>query len=213
MDKTTIWRIVRDERAALCDDLDSFSADEWGAPTACPGWSVHDVVAHLVDTAKTTRRSFVTGLAAARFDFDRQNEAGVRRERRADPRHTVEEFRRVLDRTTTPPANLATRLVEAIVHGEDIRRAVGRRGSYPVEAIVAALDYQLRTSVSMGGGKQRAAGLHVQATDADIPRGDGPLVRGSALALLLSVSGRAVAADELSGEGVPQMTARVASPG
>ena len=169
MDKTTIWRIVRDERAALCDDLDSFSADEWEAPTACPGWSVHDVVAHLLDTAKTTRWSFVTGLAAARFDFDRQNEAGVRRER--------------------------------------------RRGSYPIEAVVAALDYQLRTSVSMGGGKQRAAGLHVQATDADLSRGEGPLVRGSALALLLAVSGRPVAADELSGEGVTLMAERAASPG
>lgn len=171
------------------------------------------MVAHLIDTAKTTRWSFITGLAAARFDFDRQNEAGVRRERRPDPRHTVEEFRRVLDRTTTPPANLATRLVEAIVHGEDIRHAVGRRGSYPIEAVVAALDYQLRTSVSMGGGKQRAAGLHLRASDADVSRGNGALVRGSALALLLAVSGRALAADELSGEGVALMTERPASTG
>lgn len=42
---------------------------------------MHDVVAHLVDTAKTTRLGFVFGLARARFDFDRQNTRGVERER------------------------------------------------------------------------------------------------------------------------------------
>ena len=115
MDKTTIWRIVRDERAALCDDLDSFSADEWEAPTACPGWSVHDVVAHLLDTAKTTRWSFVTGFAAARFDFDRQTETVVRRSRLAAPRHSVPVFLWVLAPTPTPPAYLGPPLSSAIL--------------------------------------------------------------------------------------------------
>jgi hypothetical protein len=58
----------------------------------------------------------------ARFDFDRDNAKGVARERRNRPADTVEALRAAGDLTLTPPAPPATRLVEAIVHGEDIRR-------------------------------------------------------------------------------------------
>lgn len=37
------------ERAALLDLLRSLSPDEWQAPTVCPGWSVHQVVLHLLN--------------------------------------------------------------------------------------------------------------------------------------------------------------------
>lgn len=37
------------ERAALLDLLRSLSADEWRLPTVCPGWSVHQVVLHLLN--------------------------------------------------------------------------------------------------------------------------------------------------------------------
>ena len=32
----------------LVEVLDSLQPEEWGAPTACPGWSVHDVAAHIL---------------------------------------------------------------------------------------------------------------------------------------------------------------------
>jgi uncharacterized protein (TIGR03083 family) len=35
------------ERAQLAELLSSLTASEWQAPTVCPGWSVHDIVAHL----------------------------------------------------------------------------------------------------------------------------------------------------------------------
>jgi uncharacterized protein (TIGR03083 family) len=36
------------ERAALIDLLAELRPDEWTAPTACPGWTVRDVAAHLL---------------------------------------------------------------------------------------------------------------------------------------------------------------------
>lgn len=171
---------------------------------------MHDVLAHLVDSATTTRRSFVRRMLAARFDFDADNAAGVERERRSTPAETLAEFRRVLHATATPPASLATRLVEAIVHGEDIRRPLGLERAYPTAAVLEALEYQLKASVSMGGGKQRASGLRLVATDTDFARGEGPDVRGKAIALLLAVSARRVDDDELSGAGSASLRASAA---
>lgn len=51
---TDVWTMVHAERAALIDDLEQLDDAAWTRPTLCGEWSVHDVVAHLVDTAETT---------------------------------------------------------------------------------------------------------------------------------------------------------------
>ncbi|WP_329357147.1 maleylpyruvate isomerase family mycothiol-dependent enzyme [Streptomyces anulatus] len=205
--KRGIWRMVHAERAALADDLARLDTGQWDAPSLCEGWTVRDVTAHLVDTARTTRIGFVAGLVRARFDFDRQNARGVERERGASPQETLERLRRVASRTTTPPAPLDTRLVEEVVHGEDIRRAVGLVRSYPQEAVVRALRLQARTPESFGGAKELVARVRLTAADADLSIGEGPDVTGPVLSLLLAVSGRRAALDELDGPGLSVLAA------
>jgi uncharacterized protein (TIGR03083 family) len=200
-----VWSLVHAERAALIDDLGHVDDDRWDLPSLCPGWTVHDVVAHLVNTARTTRVGFVVGLARAGFDFDRQNARGVERERRASPRETLEQLRRVASRTSTPPAPLDSRLVEEVVHGEDVRRPLGIVRSYPQEVVVRALRLQTRTPASFGGAKELVGRVRLAATDADLSIGEGPDVSGTALSLLLAVTGRRVALDDLTGPGVDAM--------
>ncbi len=53
----------------------------------------------------------------------------------------------------------------------------------------------------MGGGKERAQGWRLVASDADFEHGTGQVVLGTAMALLLAVSGRPVKAGELTGTG------------
>ena len=108
-----VWPMVHAERAALIEDLQGLTGELWVQWSLCGEWTVHDVVAHLVDTARTTRLGFVVGLARARFDFDRQNARGVERERGASPQETLERLRRVATRRSTPPAPLDSRLVAA----------------------------------------------------------------------------------------------------
>ncbi|MFI6483979.1 maleylpyruvate isomerase family mycothiol-dependent enzyme [Nonomuraea sp. NPDC050663] len=48
--KDTILRVVREEAERLFAMAEPEQA--WTAPTACPGWSVRDVVAHIVDTTE-----------------------------------------------------------------------------------------------------------------------------------------------------------------
>lgn len=203
--RNDVWRMVHTERAALIEDLAHLDAEQWRTPSLCAGWTVHDVVAHLVDTARTTRLGFLAGLARARFDFDRQNRVGVERERGASPQETLERLRHVATRTSTPPAPLDTRLVEEVVHGEDIRRPLGLAHTYTPEAVVRSLRLQARTSESFGGAKQLLTRVRLTATDADLSigaTGRAPEVTGSALALLLAVSGRRDAVAGLHGDGV-----------
>ncbi|WP_433271448.1 maleylpyruvate isomerase family mycothiol-dependent enzyme [Actinosynnema sp. CS-041913] len=204
--KDDIWSMVHAERAALIGDLAQLDDGHWAQPSLCAGWTVHDVVAHLIDTARTTRLGFVAGFVRARFDFHRQNARGVERERGAAPRETLERLRQVATRTSTPPAHLDSRLVEEVVHGEDIRRPLGLARTYPPEVVVRSLRLQARTPASFGGAKELAARLRLTATDADLSIGDGPEVRGTALALLLALSGRRVAMAELDGPGVATLT-------
>lgn len=196
-----VWAVVRAERVALVDDLWPLAAHRWTTPSLCPGWDVHDVIAHLVHDARTTRPSFVRGLVRARLDFDRANAAGVARARRGHPLVTLVALEAHGDRTTGAPAPLATRLVEVLVHGEDVRRPLGLERAYPLDAVVTALAHQVRTSVKLGGGRERSAGLRLVAIDADLMTGDGPEVRGSALALLLALSGRPARPGEITGPG------------
>jgi uncharacterized protein (TIGR03083 family) len=203
-----VWPIVHAERTALIEDLEGLTDEQWRTPSLCEGWTVHDVVAHLVDSAHTTRLGFAFGLARAGFDFDRQNERGIEHWGGASPRETLERLREVATWRKTPPGPLESRLVEMIVHGEDIRRPLQRIRSYPEEAVVAALRLQARTSASFGGARELVAGIRLIVTDAEVAIGDGPEARGTALALLLAISGRPVGPDELVGEGAAGLVNR-----
>ena len=195
------------ERAALIDDLRGLADVRWDEPSLCGEWTVHDVVAHLVDSARTTRLGFVAGFARAGFDFDRQNARGMQRHRGASPQETLERLAQVALRRWTPPAPLDSRLVEEVVHGEDIRRALGLTHTYPPEAVIRSLRLQARTPAAFGGAKELVGRVQLRAVDTDLSIGKGPHVNGSTLSLLLAVCGRRVALAALDGPGVAVLAA------
>ena len=199
--RSEVWELVHAERCRLLDDLVTIDASAWETPSLCRLWTVHDVLAHLVDTAMTGKLAFVWSMVRARGDFDRANEDGVRRCKQDDPQQTLADLRQVLDLRRTPPADRASRLVEAIVHGEDIRRPLGISGDYPRAAVHEALAYQLRTSASFGGARERAAGCRLVDSGTGASWGEGLDVVGTGLDLLLAATGRPVAPTALTGAG------------
>lgn len=200
-----VWLMVHAERRALIADLERIDPADWARPSLCDGWDVHDVAAHLVDSALTTRLGFVAGLIRARFDFHRQNAHGVQRHRGSSPQETLDRLRVVEARTSTPPAPLDSRLVEEVVHGEDVRRPLGLVRSYPQEAVLRALRLQASTPAALGGAKELLSRVRLVATDADLSVGVGDEVTGPALSLLLAACGRRVAVVDLSGPGLPAL--------
>lgn len=128
---TDVWPLVHAERHSLIADLQGLTPEQWSQPSRCAGWTVHDVVAHLVDVAESTRLGFARDMLTARFDFDRQNERGIARAKGATPAQTLQRLKEAAARTTTPLAPMDTRIVEEVVHGEDIRRPLGLHRGYP----------------------------------------------------------------------------------
>jgi uncharacterized protein (TIGR03083 family) len=195
-----VWPIVHAERKSLADDLATLSPDQWATPSLCDGWDIHDVLVHLVATAKMTRLRFIALFARAGFNFDAFVADQVNAERAADPATTLAAFRSALTSTATPPAPKITRIIEAFLHGEDIRRPLGIAHEYPIEHIGPAVEYFARDRLS--GGMARLDGLTLSATDTDFSIGSGPAVEGPAMSLLLAASGRKIVLAELSGPGI-----------
>lgn len=203
-----IWESVHQERATLIRDLRQLDPDDWSIETQCPGWRVRDVVAHLIDTATTTPLSFLTAMVRAKFDFDRQNELGLKRYNSSDPAELVALLEQVAGRTSGPPqfmAPLASRLVEEIVHGEDIRRPAGLHRTYQAEDLKTAISYQATTSTRFGGFRENLIGKQLTAEDLGWSLGQGDQVIGPAVEILMLISGRAPRRGELAGPGLESL--------
>ena len=204
---TDIWPLVHAERAALADDLANLTADQWKTPSLCAGWSVQDVLAHQVGSANMNPPKFLLKMAGAGFTFAKFADREIAEQSKGGPEATLERFRASKDRTSAPPGPKVTWLGEAIVHSEDIRRPLGIKREYPVDAVLQALDFY-KSSNLLIGAKSRIAGLTLKATDADWSTGSGPLVEGPAISLVMAATGRKSAIDDLSGDGVETLRSR-----
>lgn len=201
------WQTVHQERQVLAEDLASLTIQEWATASLCETWDVHDVIAHLTGSARTTRRRFWLSLIQSGLNFDRANAREVAAERAPTPAETLERFESTITSTNTPPGPFITRLIEIVVHGEDIRRPLGiERPALPLE-LQDALAYFMQDHLS--GGRKRLTGLELIATDEGFIIGSGQTIQGSALSLLLAASGRPAALQDLRGPGLALLRSRL----
>jgi uncharacterized protein (TIGR03083 family) len=193
-----LWPMLAAERSALLDYAPTLTDAEWKRESNCAGWSVRDLLAHIVAGAKTTPLTFGPSLAISGFSFDRLGERGIRQQGSATPAQLTAQLRTRVDAKTVPGKAYLT---EVLVHGEDIRRSVGAEpGDHPVDHLVAVADY-VKTTGGPVHGKRRAQGLTFEASDVDWTAGSGPIVRGPLVLIVIAICGRGFALDELSGAG------------
>ena len=202
------WPTIHAERKALASDLESLSDEQWNTPSLCAGWSVRDVLAHMSATAAMTPPKFVGKMIASGFRFNSFANKEIARETTGSPAETLAVFKQRADLSSHPPGPGDTWLGEVLVHAEDIRRPLRISRTYPVESLTRMIDFY-RGSNLLIGGKKRAAGLTLRATDADWSAGTGPEVAGPSLSLMMAIVGRQAALDDLSGEGVATLKGRV----
>jgi uncharacterized protein (TIGR03083 family) len=202
-----IWPVVHAERRALAADLADLTPEQWQTPSLCVGWSVHDVLAHMVATAKETPAGFFAGMITSGFRISRLTEKRIAVEGAGGPAATLAAFRAVETATSAPPGPKVSWLGEALVHAEDIRRPLGIPHEYPVEAVRTVTEFYACSNVLIGG-KRRVDGVTLQATDTDWTHGSGPVATGPARALMLATTGRKAALDELVGPGVEILRSR-----
>ena len=202
------WPLIHAEREALAADLAELDDARWATPSLCGDWSVREVLGHMIVTAKMSPPKFIAGLVGSGFKFNDLADKNVRRETAGTPAETLAEFRRLVTSTSHPPGPGDTWLGETIVHAEDIRRPLGITRNYPTAAVIRVADF-FKGSNLLIGAKKRIAGLSLRATDAQWSTGSGPEVAGPAISLVMAMTGRGAALDDLSGEGLATLRSRI----
>lgn len=202
-----LWDTIHAERAAIADDVEGLTQDQWDSASLCAGWSIHDMLAHQAGTAASSPLRFFVRFAKSGFNFPKFAENAIAEMKGSTPAETLATFRSVMTSTSAPPGPKTSWLGEVIVHSEDMRRPLGIAHTYPPDAVRQAADFY-KGSNTLIGAKDRIAGLRLVATDSDWTQGDGPEVRGPMLSLLLAMTGRGAACADLDGEGVATLRER-----
>ena len=209
---TDTWQAVADERAALVADLEWLGVGAWRAPSLCEGLSVEEVVAHLTAGASSASLRWFAGLVRCRIDVDRMVAMRLREQLGGSPDQTLARFRSVVGSRTAPTrTHVDAWLGEVVVHGEDVRRPLGIDHAYAAEALERVARFYAARDFTVPS-KRRTAGLRLEASDGRFAVGEGPLVRGRTVDLVLAMAGRPVALDHLEGPGLREFAARVVAP-
>ena len=199
-----VWPMLHAERSDFVDYLRTLSPADWDKPSLVEGWRVKDVVAHLIAGAKSTPPSFLRAMIGAGMSFDTMNAKAISREVDRTPDEFVAALESLVATRTKPGTAL---LGEIIVHGEDVRRALGPPGTYPTEHLAVVADNYRKAGAPIRG-KQRTKALALTATDTDWSVGDGATVSGPLLELILAMTGRPAGLGALTGDGVPVLAGR-----
>ena len=200
------WAAVRAVRLQIADLLDTLSAEEWEAQSLCTQWRVRDVAGHVALVPTITTWQLLGVAPRAGFNVHRMNTLMAQRAGSAPTQAIVTKLRQHAgDRTTARVLNVADSLFDAVVHSQDIARPLGRELAIPVDFTRAGLDRVWAMGWPFNAPK-KLAGLRLTASDTDWTVGTGPEISGSAIALLLLLTGRSAAAiDELDGIGVSRL--------
>lgn len=101
-DAATGARVARAQRLRLADEAARLTPAQWLAPTECPRWNVHAMLAHLANAALFTGNPlrFLLDAALGRLRYpgepslDAANEVGIDRLRSAPPEQVLATLRR-----------------------------------------------------------------------------------------------------------------------
>ena len=205
-DNVRLWRMIHAERVALAADLVEVGEEEWTTPSLCDGMSVREVLAHLTAGSSLSWARWMAGVIKCRFDFDKQVAMRMAENLGESGAETLRRFEQVTG-SMTKMIPLKAMLGEAVVHGEDIRRPLGLRRAHPEETVAILAEYY-RGSDFVVIAKKRVADLRLEATDGPFAAGEGPLVSGPTIALIMAMTGRGAFCDDLEGEGVAVLRER-----
>ena len=202
------WNDVFQERGALMELLDTLTPEEWDTGSLCTEWRVRDVVGHMVSETNMSVVDLAVGTVASGFRVNRFIARDARRRGNAPVKETLDDFRAMLtSRKHLPGLSSLAMLEDIVVHQLDIRRPLQRSRSVPGRRMIAVASDLWESRFFPG--QNLFHGLHATASDSDWSKGEGAEVVGPIEALVLTLSGRMVAIDELQGDGLPELRHRV----
>ena len=206
VDEKSLMDMACEERADLLTFLSTLHPEEWEMSSLCAGWSVKDVVAHMLSYEDLGAVGLIKRFAKGRIVH--ANEVGVEEYAAMSPDQLLDFLNNHLQpRGLTAGFGGMIALVDGTIHHQDIRRALRRPRAVPVDRLQRILPL-VPSNPRLGAGK-RIRRLRLQATDVDWTHGSGPEVIGSGEALLMAMSGRRATLEELSGAGQATLAERL----
>ncbi len=202
--------LVVAHRERLADLLARIEPDQWDHPTLYRGWPVRDVVGRLLTPA--LRNSWRTiGTSIKKMGLER----GLEQTAMDIGARPPEELSRLMfahvENIWVPPTmGMCAPLTDILTHTQDIARPLDLDVPVASDHVDPALTFCVgRRSNQAFAPARRYAGLRLVATDLKWKFGKGPEVHGPAIELLLALTGRPEALEQLDGDGVELLADRL----
>lgn len=202
---------VADQRrrfARLISDLDEA---QLATPSLCVGWDVKTVAAHVASTVLDGMPGFLR-MALRCGSLNRGIDVLARRRAQAPIAEIVAALRDAADRPVTSPLfGPRGPLADILVHGGDVRIALGLPFEPDPQHAVSAMDF-LTEGWPIGFMPfGRLSGIRLSASDIDRSWRGGVEARGPVAALMMSVCGRTALLDALEGPGATVLRRRLST--
>jgi len=205
--------LIRTERLALADFLETLTPEEWATPSLCGAWRVQDVAAHLAFAPVVPQSEMLKGLLKHGFRVNKASAASAVEWAQRGPAEIIKQLRIDAEsglnaRGVPEPAAL----VDVVVHTIDIRVPLGESPTFPAEAFTKVADFAINlrwplTAAVGGSARKRLEGVQLVADDYDWSYGEGARVSTTGVNVLRLLNGRPVERSELTGPGADQLYA------
>jgi uncharacterized protein (TIGR03083 family) len=201
---------IATERRRIADLLESLDPAQLATPSLCGRWSVQQVAGHLLAAIEFRPGASARAMVRGRFRLHRANALLAQEVARRPAAELADGLRRNADNPFRPPiVGYPGQLTDLQVHGQDMRRPLGRPHGLSPAGLRVSLDFLTGGRAPGFTTRRRMAGLRFVASDQTWEHGSGALVTGPAEALMMAMTGRPVALSELDGAGVRTLADRL----
>lgn len=206
--------MIAEERLSIADILAGLTERQWNTQSLCTKWKVRDVAAHLLMPLVVSGPRFGVELLRSRFDFNQANlRLTAQVAQRSNAEITAGLREHASSRFKPPGMGPVAPLTDCIVHGQDMWRPLRIGHHIDAERQRLVLDFVAGGRVKGWVPENRLFGLRFQANDMDWALGEGEPVEGPAEALMMAVTGRTAALDDLiASPGVDVLRSRLRIP-
>ncbi len=208
---------IDDQRTRTADLLEGLSTEQWDHPSLCQGWTVRHVAAHL-----TLQQQAIRDAVAFVAHHPRMlrrvtlnatiHDSAVLQAQLLSSQEVIARIRAMIgSRRHNAFVTPLETLTDILVHGQDIALPLGLDLTiHPAAGELAATRrWDTRgTWLAMVNRRLPLDGYRLTATDITWTRGQGPEVVGPIGALLLLLTGRDAALEQLTGAGADDLRSR-----
>ena len=205
-----VWDAIDDQRTRTADLLEQLTAEQWEDASLCEGWTVRHVAAHLTlqqqrlgDFATVTARHprMLRSLTLNATIHD----SALIQARVLSSEEIIARIRSMIgSRKHNVLVTPLETLTDILVHSQDMAIPLGLDLTMRPAAgtLAATRRWDTRESwLNRVFHHVQLDGYRLRATDADWARGEGLEVAGPISAILLLLTGRKVALEQLTGAG------------